>query len=132
MKTMGDSYMAVGGVPEGRKGHAQDTCHAALDIIQIVSAINVKRQILGKVPWEIRIGIHTGPIISGFSSSGFDIWGDAVNIAARLESAPESGKIHISEATRYFLSDSAHIADRGYTELIYKGEMQNFFPNGFT
>ena len=132
VKTIGDSYMAVGGVPEGRKGHAQDTCHAALDIIQIVSALNVKRQILGQVPWEIRIGIHTGPIIAGFSSSGFDIWGDAVNIAARLESASESGKIHISDATRRFLSDSAHIADRSYIELKNKGEIQTFFLNGFT
>ena len=84
------------------------------------------------MPWEIRIGIHTGPIIAGFSSSGFDIWGDAVNIAARLESASEPGKIHISEATRRFLSDSAHIVDRSYIELKNKGEMHTFFLNGFT
>ena len=131
VKTIGDSYMAVGGVPEGRKGHAQDACRAALDIVQIVSGLNIKRQVLGQLPWEIRIGIHTGSIIAGFSSSGFDIWGDAVNIAARLESASESGKIQISEATLGFLGEAADVSDRGYIELKNKGKMQTFFLNNF-
>ena len=131
VKTIGDSYMAVGGVPEGRKGHAQDACRAALDIVQIVSGLNIKRQVLGQLPWEIRIGIHTGSIIAGFSSSGFDIWGDAVNIAARLESASESGKIQISEATMRFLGEAADVSDRGYIELKNKGKMQTFFLNNF-
>ena len=131
VKTIGDSYMAVGGVPEGRKGHAQDACRAALDIVQIVSGLNIKRQVLGQLPWEIRIGIHTGSIIAGFSSSGFDIWGDAVNIAARLESASESGKIQISEATMRFLVEAADVSERGYIELKNKGKMQTFFLNNF-
>ena len=131
VKTIGDSYMAVGGVPEGRKGHAQDACRAALDIVQIVSGLNIKRQVLGQLPWEIRIGIHTGSIIAGFSSSGFDIWGDAVNIAARLESASESGKIQISEATMRFLGETADVSDRGHIELKNKGKMQTFFLNNF-
>ena len=131
VKTIGDSYMAVGGVPEGRKGHAQDACRAALDIVQIVSGLNIKRQVLGQLPWEIRVGIHTGSIIAGFSSSGFDIWGDAVNIAARLESASESGKIQISEATMRFLGETADVSDRGYIELKNKGKMQTFFLNNF-
>ena len=123
--------MAVGGVPEGRKGHAQNACRAALDIIQIVAGLNIKRQVLGQLPWEIRIGIHTGPIIAGFSSSGFDIWGDAVNIAARLESASEAGKIQISEATMRFLGEAADVSDRGHIELKNKGKMQTFFLNNF-
>jgi len=82
--------MAVGGIPDGRKGHPQNACKAARDIIQVVAGLNTKRQVFGQIPWEVRVGVHTGPIIAGFSSSGFDIWGDAVNLASRLESASEA------------------------------------------
>ena len=130
VKTIGDSYMAVGGVPEGRTGHAKDACEAALDIIQIVSALNLKSQVLGRPPWEIRVGVHTGPIIAGISSSGFDIWGDTVNVAARLETASEPGKVQISEATRRFLGEGVNVKDRGHIELKNMGKMQTFFLNG--
>ena len=129
VKTIGDSYMAVGGVPEGRKRHAADTCKAGLDIIKVVEALNVKRKILGQLTWDIRIGIHTGPIIAGFSNGGFDIWGDAVNIAARLESASEANKVQISDETRQFIEKGADITDRGFIELKNKGKMQTFFLN---
>jgi len=129
VKTIGDSYMAVGGVPEGRKGHALDACKAGLDIIEIVNALNIKRKVLGQQPWEIRVGIHTGSIIAGFSSGGFDIWGDAVNISSRLESASKPGKVQISDATRQFLEPSADVTDRGHIELKNKGKMQTFFLN---
>jgi class 3 adenylate cyclase len=129
VKTIGDSYMAVGGVPEGRKGHPVDACKAGLDIIKIVDALNLKRKILGQLTWDIRIGIHTGPIIAGFSNGGFDIWGDAVNTAARLESASEANKVQISDETRQFIEKAADITDRGFIELKNKGKMQTFFLN---
>ena len=115
VKTIGDSYMAIGGVPEGRKGHAKNACDAAHDIIEIVNALNAKRKILGQLPWEIRIGVHTGPIIAGFSASGFDVWGDAVNVASRIESTSEPGEIQISDATFQFLDSKASVEERGFT-----------------
>lgn len=129
VKTIGDSYMAVGGVPEGRKGHAIDACKAGLDILQIVNALNIKRKVLNQLPWEIRVGIHTGPIIAGFSNGNFDIWGDAVNISSRLESSSEAGKVQISNTTRKFLDPSAGLTDRGFVDLKNKGKMQTFFLN---
>jgi adenylate cyclase len=129
VKTIGDSYMAVGGIPDGRKGHPQNACKAARDIIQVVAGLNTKRQVFGQIPWEVRVGVHTGPIIAGFSSSGFDIWGDAVNLASRLESASEAGKIQISESTRKFLGDDADVTDRGHINLKNKGEIQTYFLN---
>jgi len=129
IKTIGDSYMAVGGVPDGRKGHALEACKAGLDILQIVKALNIKRNVLGQIPWEIRVGIHTGPLIAGFSNAGFDIWGDAVNVAARLESSSEPGKVQISKATHEFVEQSADVTDRGSIELKNKGKMQTFFLN---
>jgi len=128
VKTIGDSYMAVGGVPDGRKGHPGNACKAALDIIQVVAGLNLKRQVLGQLPWEVRVGVHTGPIIAGFSSSGFDIWGDTVNLASRLESASEAGKVQISETTLQFL-DNADVTDRGYIDLKNKGNIQTYFLN---
>ena len=96
--------MAVLGIPEGRQGHVREACQVGLDITQLVDGINMKRKVLGQIPWQVRVGIHTGPVIAGSSSNGFDIWGDAVNIAARLESSSEPGKVQISEATRVFIT----------------------------
>ena len=127
MKTIGDSHMAVVGIPEGRQGHAREACKVGLDIIQLVDGINMKRKVLGQIPWQVRVGIHTGPVIAGSSSNGFDIWGDAVNIAARLESTSEPGKVQISEATREFLEQSDDLTDRGFVGLKGKGEMKTYF-----
>lgn len=127
VKTIGDSYMAVAGIPEGKPGHAKDACMAGHDIIKMVAGINMQRTALGKEPWEIRIGVHTGSVIAGFSGSGFDIWGDAVNIASRLESAGEAGKLHISEETRLSLKQSTGLIDRGEIELKNKGMMRTYF-----
>ena len=100
-----------------------------LDILQIVNALNIKRKVLNQLPWEIRVGIHTGPIIAGFSNGNFDIWGDAVNISSRLESSSEAGKVQISNTTRKFLDPSAGLTDRGFVDLKNKGKMQTFYLN---
>ena len=129
VKTIGDSYMAVGGIPDGRQGHAVNACQAALDIIQVVSGLNMKREVLGQLPWHVRVGVHTGPVIAGFSANGFDVWGDAVNLASRLESASEAGKVQISDTTWQFLPDGADVTDRGLIDLKNKGKMQTYFLN---
>ena len=129
VKTIGDSYMAVCGIPSGEKDHAKNACKAGLDIVEAVRGINIKREALQQKPWGIRVGIHTGAIIAGTSVSGFDIWGDAVNIASRLESSGEVNRVHISGETQQFLTDKDRIESRGKIRLKNKGEMNTYFIN---
>lgn len=127
VKTIGDSYMCVGGVPDGKPTFVNDTCAAALDLLNFVEGSNMQNRILGKPDWPVRIGIHTGPLIAGYSAGNFDVWGDAVNIASRLESSGEAGKVHVSEATYDFLGTSASVTARGQIDLKNKGLMNTFF-----
>ena len=132
VKTIGDAYMCVGGVPEGRPTHIRDTCAAALDLVQFVEGSNIQHRTLGKPEWPIRVGIHTGPVIAGYSGGTFDVWGDAVNIAARMEASGEAGRVHISEASRAFLDSAADVVERGQTDLKNKGAMTTFFLQKLT
>ena len=130
VKTIGDAYMCVGGVPEGRNSHPQDTCSAGIDLVRFVEGTNMQHRALGKSDWPIRVGIHTGPVIAGYSGGSFDVWGDTVNIAARMESSGEAGKVHISEMTRAFVEHSEKIVDRGMTDLKNKGPIHTYFIDG--
>ena len=127
VKTIGDSYMAVAGIPEGFPEHPKDACAAAIDMIAFVEGMNIQRKVLGREPWQIRVGIHTGPVIAGISDSGFDVWGDSVNIAARMEGSGEQGKVHISETTYQFLPNKKGAISRGKVELKNKGQMHTYF-----
>ena len=89
----------------------------------------MKREVLGQLPWNVRVGVHTGPVIAGFSANGLDVWGDAVNLASRLESASEAGKVQISDTTLQFLPNGADVADRGLVDLKNKGKVQTYFLN---
>ena len=122
--------MCVGGVPEGRNSHPQDTCSAGIDLVRFVEGTNMQHRALGKSDWPVRVGIHTGPVIAGYSGGSFDIWGDTVNIAARMESSGEAGKVHISEMTRAFMDDSEKIVDRGMTDLKNKDSIHTYFIDG--
>ena len=84
---------------------------------------------LGNEPWEIRIGVHTGPIIAGKTSSEFDIWGDSVNIAARLENSGEKMKVNCSEETKSFLSESYQYDKKENIKLKGKGMVDTFIIN---
>ena len=127
VKTVGDCYMCVGGIPSQQKTHAQEVCAAAIDLLKFVEGTNIQFEALGKPCWELRIGIHSGPVIAGTTGSTFDIWGDSVNIAARLESSSESGKIHISGKTKDYLEDAGSFSPRGDVELKNKGAWSTFF-----
>ena len=124
VKTIGDAYMAIGGVPDKNSDHAVQVCKAAQEMIKYVNGMGVQQEALGKDSWKLRIGINTGPVIAG---NNFDIWGDAVNVAARLESSGKEGKIQISEKTKQFLPENAKVTFREKVHLKNKGEMDTFF-----
>ena len=127
VKTVGDCYMCVSGIPSQQKTHAREVCAAAVDILKFVEGTNIQYEALGKPRLDVRIGIHSGPVIAGTAGNIFDIWGDAVNIASRMESSGESGKIHISEKTKDYLEGSANLSHRGEIELKNKGKWSTFF-----
>ena len=127
IKTIGDCYMCVAGIKGKSERHAIDICKFAFDVIQFVDAMNIQRKILGKKGWDIRIGIHSGPLISGKSGNSIDVWGDTVNIAARIESTGQSGRIHVSDKTANYLGKLTQLTPRGEIELRNKGIFKTYF-----
>lgn len=127
VKTIGDCYMCVSGIPGQEKEHAERLCGFAADMLQFVGAINVQHQVLEKPVWNLRVGIHSGPLIANLHPSCFDVWGDSVNVAARLESSGETGKIHISAKTADYLGEKVSLTPRGEITLKNKGAHKTFF-----
>ena len=114
LKTIGDAYMCAAGLPEKSQTHAADACGAALDIRDHMGRVNDARDKMGLPPWEVRIGVHTGGVIAGVvgkSKFVYDIWGDAVNVAALMEANAEPGQIILSDSTY------GHVHDRFDTEF---------------
>lgn len=128
IKTIGDAYMAVAGVPTANADHARDAVATALAIRDYVAADNIARGALGDPAWEVRIGVHSGPVISGSLGEvgSFDIWGDSVNVAARLEAAGEPGRVNVSEATLTQLGN-ATVEARGALPIRNKEPVKMFF-----
>lgn len=116
IKTIGDSYMCAGGLPESDTDHAIRMVRAALDIQKFLTRWNIERIEDGYPPLEARIGIHTGPLVAGVVGSkkfAYDIWGDTVNIASRVESAGEAGRVNVSENTFRLIKDRFNCSFRG-------------------
>ena len=129
VKTIGDCYMCVSGIPKQEKEHALKMCAFALDMLKFVEGINLQHEVLEKPIWKLRIGIHSGPLIANFQTGAFDVWGDSVNIAARMESSGQAGKVHISEKTADHLDSEFSLIARGEVELKNKGFFRTFFLN---
>ncbi|WCL48896.1 adenylate/guanylate cyclase domain-containing protein [Leptospira sp. GIMC2001] len=130
LKTIGDAYMSAGGLPIPNQTHPYDVCLAALEICAFMDQVKFIREKIGQPSWEIRIGIHTGPVIAGVIGKkkfAYDIWGDAVNIASRMESAGVPGKVNISEATYELVKDFFVCTPRGSIDVKNKGEMGMYF-----
>jgi adenylate cyclase len=128
LKTIGDAYMAVAGIPTANADHARDAVAAALAIRDYVAADNTARVALGDPAWEVRIGVHSGPVISGSlgEHGSLDIWGDSVNVAARLEASSEAGQVNISEATLTQLGNAKAEA-RGVLPIKNKEPVKMYF-----
>lgn len=129
IKTMGDSYMCAGGLPHPIDQHAHKMVRAAFDIVDFV--IKTKEDAADKeVRFEVRIGINTGTVVAGVVGTNkfaYDIWGDTVNIAARMESNSEPGKINVSENTYLLIKDDFECEYRGEIDVKNKGMMKMYF-----
>jgi class 3 adenylate cyclase len=126
IKTIGDAYLCVGGVPESNLSHPSDCIEAGFAILAFMEDWKTKQQAKKEAYFDVRIGIHTGPVIAGVVGDqkfAFDIWGDTVNITARIETAGEAGRINISQDTfdllqdRYDCSYRGAVNVKGYTPI---------------
>lgn len=120
IKTVGDAYLAVGGMRDTDKDEAVRVTLAAMEIQEFMAGLKIQRESEGRTYFEARIGIHTGPVVAGIvgiKKFAYDIWGDTVNLASRMETNGEVGKVNVSEATYAFIQDYFRCDENGqYTE----------------
>lgn len=131
IKTVGDCYMCAGGLPFPTKDHAYRMVLAAFEMVEFVRD-SKNNNPLNHTRFEIRIGINSGPVVAGVVGTkkfAYDIWGDSVNIASRMESNSESGKINISENTYELIKDAFDCDYRGEIEVKNRGLMKMYFIN---
>ncbi len=129
IKTIGDAYMAAGGIPIKNRTNPVDVVLAALEMQQHMKALKESKTDI----WDLRIGIHTGSVIAGVVGQkkySYDIWGDTVNTASRMESSGEAGKVNISATTYKLIKDFFQCEFRGKMPVKYKGDIAMFFVKG--
>jgi adenylate cyclase len=132
LKTIGDAYLAVGGVPEHNRSHPIDAALCALQILDHLTKLNRQREKLHLPAWLARIGINTGPVIAGVVGKHkftYDIWGNTVNVAERVEAAGVPGRITVSEATWQHIKGRFETEPRGAVEVKHKGLVNMYFLN---
>ena len=133
IKTIGDAYMCAGGIPEKNRTNPVEVILAALEMKAYMNKLKITSEIEGMRYWDIRIGIHTGTVVAGVVGQkklSYDIWGDTVNTASRMESSGEAGKINISGTTFEFVKEFFSCEYRGKMPVKYKGELEMYFVNG--
>ena len=150
IKTIGDAYMAAGGLPVPTDDSVKNTVLSAIEMQDFITHRKAEMDAAGKPAFEMRVGIHTGPVVAGIvgvKKFQYDIWGDTVNTAARMESAGEVAKVNISQATYELLKDTEQATlslskgspskgsrstqftfeSRGKIEAKGKGEIEMYF-----
>ncbi len=130
IKTIGDAYMCVSGLPSYNPNHAINAVNAAWDLLDFMQIYNQKRLAVNKPLWEMRVGLHSGAVVAGVVGNkkfAYDIWGDTVNIAARMEAAGEAGKVNISQNVHNFVKNSFICEARGKIQAKNKGEIEMYF-----
>lgn len=129
IKTIGDAYMCAGGVPDNDSANPIEVTLVGLGMIAYVNERHAER----KNFWNMRVGINTGPVVSGHIGNikkVFDIWGDTVNTASRMESGGEPGRVNVSDSTYEKIRDYFDCEYRGKMPVKYKGEIDMYFVNG--
>ncbi len=129
LKTIGDSYMCVAGIPERRASHAVDAVLGGFEMIDAVTRLHAQ----GLPPWSIRIGVHTGPVVSGVvgvRKFAYDVWGESVNFASRVESSGSANRINLSESTYRRVKDFFLCESRGKVATKEGREYEMYFATG--
>jgi class 3 adenylate cyclase len=132
LKTIGDAYLAVGGAPESNRTHPMDAALAALQMLHHLAKLNRQREKLRLPAWQARIGINTGPLIAGVVGTHkftYDVWGNTVNIAQRIEAAGVEGRINIAESTWQHVNSRFETEPRGAIDVKHKGAVNMYFLN---
>ncbi len=130
IKTIGDAYMCAGGIPVANTTNPVDVVRAGIEIKAYMDRMKAEREARGEDYWELRIGIHTGKVIAGVvgkNKFAYDIWGDAVNTASRMESSGEPGKVNISGETYNLVKDQFSCTYRGKIKAKNKGDIDMYF-----
>ncbi|MEO1654902.1 MAG: adenylate/guanylate cyclase domain-containing protein, partial [Bacteroidota bacterium] len=136
IKTIGDAYMCAGGIPAANKSNPIELTLAALEMQQFMKEYNqeMKENTDQDVPpWELRIGIHSGPLIAGVIGTtkfSYDVWGDTVNMASRMETAGLVNRVNISKFTYELIKDFFSCEYRGKVQVKSKGDVDMYFVNG--
>lgn len=129
IKTIGDAYMAAGGIPIKNRTNPLEVVLAALEMQQYMHELKKTKTDI----WDLRIGMHTGSVIAGVVGQkkfSYDIWGDSVNTASRMESSGEVGKVNISATTYQLVKDFFDCEYRGKMPVKYKGDIEMYFVKG--
>ena len=129
VKTLGNSYMAAAGVPVHASDHATRAAHLSLDMVDALDRFNERHD----HSLQVRIGIASGAVVAGVIGKRlylYDVWGDAVNVASRMESHGVAGRVQVSESTRELLGAPFLLEERGSLEVEGKGEMKTWFVGG--
>lgn len=129
IKTIGDAYMVVAGVPPPREDHVEIIADVALAMREAIHEVRTQ----AGVRMNLRLGMHTGPVVAGVIGTHkflYDLWGDTVNTASRMESHGVAGSIQVTEAVHAQLRDRYRFEDRGVSNIKGKGEMRTFLLDG--
>jgi class 3 adenylate cyclase/CheY-like chemotaxis protein len=128
IKTIGDCYMLVGGVPEPRPDHAVAVVQAGFDMLNAMARINQQHG----TQLQIRVGVNSGPVVAGvigMHKFTYDLWGNTVNVASRMESTGTPGRVHVSPSTAQHLGQHFALEPRGSVSVKGIGEIETFFVN---
>jgi len=133
IKTVGDAYLCAGGLPIPNTKNPVEMVDVAFKFVRAVEELKKERTAENKISFDIRVGIHSGPLIAGvvgIKKFAYDIWGDAVNTAARMQQNGFEGKINVSGTTYELIKHRFHCAPRGRIEAKNKGLVDMYFVEG--